>query len=127
MEKTGFIACIKPEEYCKKYVEAFVNDYHGGKIDQMPVIIYSMWQGYIKDDPDNSAKIESWVKFMNDMKELGVEVKFLHTSGHATSKMIEDVIKAVHPTDEIIPIHTEHQDMFKNLDIGDDLKEKIKY
>ncbi len=29
-----------------------------------------------------------------------------------------DVIKAVAPTDEIYPMHTEHPEMFEKLDIG---------
>ncbi len=127
MEKTGFLAVIKPEEWCEKYVEPFVEDYHAGKIDQMPVIIYSMWDGYVREyfedengSPiDNKAKNPEWIEFLKKQEYNGVEVKHLHTSGHASLQMLAGVIKAVAPTDEIYPMHTEHPELFEKLDIGE--------
>jgi len=128
MEKTGFLAIIKPEEWCEKYLDPFIDDFKSGKseMDQMPVIIYSMWDGYVqeysKDENgnriDNKAKNQEWIDFLKKQEAKGVEVKHLHTSGHASPQMLADVIKAVAPTDEIYPMHTEHPEMFKKLDIG---------
>lgn len=126
MEKTGFLAVIKPEEWCEKYVDPFIDDFKAGAIDQMPVIIYSMWDGYIqaysKDEDgnkiDNKAKNQAWIDFLNRQESKGVEIKHLHTSGHASPQMLADVIKTVAPTDEIYPMHTEHPEMFGKLNIG---------
>ena len=127
METTGFLAVIKPEEWCEKYIEPFVEDFRSGKISQMPVIIYSMWDGYVQEYRkdaegniiDNKAKNQNWIDFLKNQKEKGVEIKHLHTSGHASPHMLAEVIKAVAPTDEILPMHTEHPEMFEMLDIGE--------
>ena len=126
MEKTGFLAIIKPEDWCEKYLDPFVADCKAGHINQMPVILYSMWDGYVeeyitKDNGEkvpNKAKNQGWINFLRKQAEKGIEVKHLHTSGHASAGMLADVIKAVAPTDEIVPIHTEHPEMFEKLDTG---------
>jgi ribonuclease J len=74
MEKTGFLAIIKPEEWCEKFLDPFIDDYKSGKskMDQMPVIIYSMWEGYVqeylKDENgnriNNKAKNQAWIDFL---------------------------------------------------------------
>ncbi len=135
MERTGFLAIIKPEDWCEKYLRPFIEDYKGGKIDQMPVIIYSMWEGYLQeylqgDDgekKENKAKHQTWVDFLKKQEMAGIEVKHLHTSGHASSKMLADVIHEVSPTDEILPIHTEHPELFEKLEIEDRYKKIIKF
>lgn len=128
MEKTGFLAIIKPEDWCEKYLNPFIDYYKSGKskMDQMPVIIYSMWDGYVQESRkdtngnivENKAKNQAWIDFLKKQEEKGVEIKHLHTSGHASPQMLADVIKAVAPTDEIYPMHTEHPEMFEKLDIG---------
>ena len=123
MEYTGFLAIIKPEEFCEKYVDAFATAYKEGKLTEMPVIIYSMWDGYIQ--PDNKAKKQSWITFLDRQKAKGIEVKHLHTSGHATAEMIETFISQVNPQEEIIPIHTECKEAFLDLNISEELKEKM--
>ena len=127
MEERGFLAVIKPEEWCEKYVDPFIDDFKAGVIDQMPVIIYSMWDGYVQEYSkdadgniiDNKAKNQNWIDFLKRQEDKGVEIKHLHTSGHATPQMLAEVIKAVAPTDEIIPMHTEHPEMFEKLDVGE--------
>lgn len=123
MEYAGFLAIIKPEEWCEKYIDAFVEDYRDGIIDEMPVLIYSMWDGYV--DPNHKAKKQEWIDFLDRMTAKGVEVKHLHTSGHATAKMIKEMIIAVDPQEAIIPIHTECKKAFLDLDIKDELKNRI--
>lgn len=127
MEITGFLAFIKPEERCEKFIQPFIDDYLLGRTKEKPVIIYSMWDGYLRDDYANTARIPEWISFFKKMEGQGVEVKHLHTSGHAVPSFIAKVINEVSPTDAIIPIHTEHADMFKNIDISNDLKAKIRY
>lgn len=124
MEYTGFLAVIKPEEWCEKFIDPFVEDYRAGIIDEMPVLIYSMWDGYV--DPGHDAKKQEWIDFLDKQEEKGVKVKHLHTSGHATAEFIKDMIKAVDPQEEIVPIHTECKEAFFDLDIGEGLKERIR-
>lgn len=124
MEYTGFLAVIKPEEWCEKYIDAFVEDYKAGIIDEMPALIYSMWDGYV--DSRHKAKKQEWIDFLGRQTKKGLEVKHLHTSGHATAEMIKDMIIAVDPQEEIIPIHTECREAFSDLNIGDELKKRIR-
>lgn len=123
MEYTGFLAVIKPEKWCEKYIVPFIEDYKAGKIKQKPVIIYSMWDGYVDDN--HKAKNQEWVDFLNGQKAQGIEIKHLHTSGHAAADMLTEVIKTVAPTEEIIPMHTENAKGFLELNIGDELISKI--
>lgn len=124
MEYTGFLAIIKPEDWCEKYIDAFLEDYKAGIIDEMPVLIYSMWDGYV--NPMHKAKNQAWIEFLKRQEEKGVEIKNLHTSGHAAADMIRDMIVAVNPQEEIVPIHTECRDAFYDLDIGEELKNRIR-
>lgn len=127
MEITGFLAIIKPEEWCKEFIEPFIQDFKAGLIDEMPVIIYSMWDGYVREyntgedgeKVENKAKKQKWIDFLKKQEDNGVEVYHLHTSGHASPEMLTDVIRAAAPTDEIRPMHTEHPEMFEKLDIGE--------
>ena len=116
MNQYGFIALIKPEDFCEKYIDEF--------LDRKPVIIYSMWDGYL--DSDNKACNESWIQFLERQKSKGIEVKHLHTSGHATVKLLTEVIKKVNPQEEIIPIHTEYKEGFEELEIGEKFKMRIR-
>ena len=118
MERNGFLAVIKPTEYCEKYIDLFMDAYRAGRIKQKPVLIYSMWDGYVDPAPNNKAKNEEWIEFLAKQERKGIEVEHLHTSGHATPAMLEAVIKAVDPQDKIYPLHTERPDQFKKLDIG---------
>ncbi len=133
MEQFGFLAVIKPEESCEKYIDMFIDAYRRGKIDEMPVLIYSMWEGYVQEyrtDKNgekivNKAKNDAWIEFLKRQEEKGVQVEYLHTSGHATTQMLADVINAVDPQDKIYPMHTECAEDFKELPIRPELKERI--
>ena len=125
MEKTGFLAIIKPQARHEEFLNPFVEDYKAGITKEMPVIIYSMWDGYVEED--NKAKNCEWIDFLKEQEEKGVEIKHFHTSGHAHAKMLADVINAVAPEEEIRPMHTEHPEMFEKLEIQEKYKKRIKY
>ena len=133
MEEFGFLAVIRPEKFCEEYIDMFVDSYNSGKIDEMPVLIYSMWDGYVQEyliDKNgnkrvNKAKIDAWIDFINRQEEKGVQVEHMHTSGHATPKMLADVINAVDPQDKIYPMHTECAEDFKELPIRPELQDRI--
>ena len=40
--------------------------------------------------------------------------------------MIKDIIIAVNPQEEIVPIHTECKEAFGDLNIGEELKKRIR-
>ena len=124
MEERGFLALIKPEAFCEKYIDAFLQDYEAGCIKEKPVIIYSMWDGYVKEG--NKAANRAWIEFLRKQQAKGVEIIPLHTSGHATAQMLTDVINAVNPREEIVPIHTEFAEKFQELKISEELKQKIR-
>ena len=105
MRKEGFLIIIKPEEYCKEWIDRFA--------DLKPTIVYSMWKGYV--DINNKACIKEWVDFLNNYDD----VVYMHTSGHITPEELIEVIKTVAPREAIIPIHTEVAEKFKLLDIGE--------
>ena len=66
-----------------------------------------MWLGYLEQD-------EQYKNFMNTMKELGIDVIYLHTSGHAdydAFKMLCDIAKPK----VAVPIHTEDKYKIKEF------------
>ena len=76
--------------------------------DKNPVVIYSMWQGYLNQESING--------FLDGFKRID-----MHTSGHADTIAIKEVINTVNP-EVVIPMHTEVPYAFINL-IG---KEKVR-
>lgn len=68
-------------------------------------LIYSQWDGYIRD----KKKANVFWDFVqaNDLK-----VEYIHTSGHATVRILTQLKDALKPT-RTIPIHTENPDKFK--------------
>jgi ribonuclease J len=64
-------------------------------------IIWSMWEGYWKDD-----------RYVRPLCERhGIQPEFLHTSGHASWDDLKRLVKGIGP-DRIIPVHTEHADRY---------------
>ena len=86
-----FVRCGNPEH--KRIMEMYK--------DKNPVVIYSMWKGYLEQD--------NIKEFLDGYKRLD-----MHTSGHADSDAIKMVIDTVQP-DMIIPMHTEVPEAFLNL------------
>lgn len=115
MAEHGFIALIKLEDFCEKYIDEF--------LELKPVIVYSMWDGYL--DPDEKGYNPKWDHFLKRQEAKGVEVKHLHTSGHATAQALEKMIRAVEPREAIYPIHTEKGEGFYELDIPQEMKDKV--
>ena len=107
MREYGFLAIIKPEDYYREYIDEF--------IDLKPMIIYSMWEGYL--NPDHCAYNKKWDDFLREQERKGAEIVYLHTSGHASRKTLAEVIKAVDPKEKIYPIHTENAEGLKSLHI----------
>ena len=64
---------------------------------QGATLVYSMWSGY-KDNEDMKT-------FLDRLKDLGVEIVDLHTSGHASEEDIE-LLKQTVCADEYVFVHT---------------------
>ena len=90
-----FVRCGNPEH--KRIMEMYK--------DKNPVVIYSMWKGYLEQ--------ENIKEFLD-----GYKIFDMHTSGHADSDAIKMVIDTVNP-EVIIPIHTEVPEAFLEL-VGED-------
>lgn len=76
MEDFGFLAAIKPIDCHEKYIDMFLDSFKKGRTEkEKPVIIYAMWEGYLRDKPDNKAKKQDWIDFIKRQESKGVEVK----------------------------------------------------
>lgn len=71
-------------------------------------LIYSQWEGYLEN--------EYWQYFTDIINGFKNDKDFnfhtIHTSGHATIKVLKELAKALNPK-QIIPIHTENPEKFK--------------
>ena len=70
-------------------------------------LIYSMWSGYIE-------KEEKLRIFIDEIENMGIEFKELHTSGHADITSMKKLNEIVEP-DKTIIIHTENREKGKNI------------
>lgn len=91
--KIPFLMCIR--QSMRNYLEKLneLVSFENG------VLFYGMWKGYMQQPEMN--------EFLDFMKEKGVKIHVLHTSGHADSDTIERLIEKVQPR-YIIPVHTEN-------------------
>ena len=67
------------------------------------LLVYSFWCGY-KEQPDMK-------EFLKCCENLGLDIKTLHTSGHADPDTIKQLINHTNPT-KIVPVHTENAAWF---------------
>lgn len=105
MMENGFVMLVGKSDAYKKRMEYFR--------DKDPLLIYSMWEGYINNEKYPDTYDEKLGRLVKEWRK-----EDLHTSGHATVEEITKVIKLVNPKQGIIPIHTTRKDNFKKLDIG---------
>ncbi len=70
-------------------------------------LIYSMWSGYIE-------KEDKLKNFINEIKDMGIEFKEIHTSGHADITSMKKLNEIINPDNTII-IHTENREKGKNI------------
>ena len=70
------------------------------------IVVYSMWEGYIKE--------ASTYKFLEFMKTKNMKMVIRHTSGHAAISTLKKVVSKIKPK-VIIPIHTFYPEQYKEL------------
>lgn len=99
--KEKFLMCIRPsmKNYLMKLNE--VCSFRDG------VLFYGMWKGYLER--------EDMKEFISFMKNLGVKIHILHTSGHADVDAIDALVRTAKPQ-YIIPVHTENPDWYTKYD-----------
>lgn len=95
--KESFIMCVR--QSMQNYLE---------KLNQLVsfedgVLFYGMWKGYMEQP--------LMKQFIDFMQSKGVKLHILHTSGHADSETIQQLIEAVTPQ-YIVPVHTENASWF---------------
>ncbi len=64
-------------------------------------VVYSQWKGYLK----KNGKLTTFLKGKGLTNE-GVNLKYIHTSGHADIPTLKRLVAALNPS-KIIPVHTE--------------------
>jgi len=98
--KTKFLMTVRPSmtNYLKKLSE-YISFENG-------VFFYALWKGYLEK---GSVK-----KFVEFMESNGCKTHILHTSGHADSETVDELVNAVSPK-VIIPVHTENSEYFKKF------------
>lgn len=69
-------------------------------------LFYALWKGY-QEQPYVR-------KFLDFMQSKGVKIHTLHTSGHADSQTIDELVLKISPK-TIIPIHTENAEYFEKF------------
>lgn len=95
LEDRGFVMFVR---LGNPMFERFMEKYK----DKNPLLIYSMWHGYIDEQPKIKNAMDTY---------RSVE---MHTSGHADFESIKMLIEATNPK-KVIPIHTENANAFISL------------
>jgi len=68
--------------------------------------IYSMWEGYLQKSVT--------MKFVDYLTNRKLTLHKIHTSGHADTKTLKKIVKAIKPKN-IVPIHTFEGDKYKDI------------
>ena len=73
--------------------------------DLQPLVIYSQWSGYIKDKETEyyNAELADACAACNTVQ--------LHTSGHASKEVVEEIIRLVNPREYVAIIHSEQAEI----------------
>jgi ribonuclease J len=69
-------------------------------------LIYSFWKGYEDTAPTK--------RFLDVCRSLGINIEYLHASGHAYREQLESAIMRLNPT-TLVPIHTESAECFQEM------------
>lgn len=115
MMGNGFTMFVRTNKYFNDCIEKISNML---PTDEEPLLIYSMWNGYIdRAKTRNDKYVELQKRFAN--------VERLHTSGHATIEALRSICELTNPRLAIIPIHKEKDADFSSTGIPSQLQEKI--
>ncbi len=84
----------------------------GELIDIKPIpkssYIHSLCEPFNEEMNIDFERVKNW------LGHFGLEFKHAHASGHAGKEDIKEIIQTINPK-KVIPIHTEHQEVFKEF------------
>ncbi|MBR4917995.1 MAG: MBL fold metallo-hydrolase [Bacteroidales bacterium] len=112
----GFVMLVRNNYRIRKFIDTIYPELDSKKT----CFIYSQFTGYIFKE--HSAFQQRTFDFVHSHDW---EVKYLHTSGHASKETLTEVCTKVDPKLAIIPIHREAKSEFRSLDLPQELKEKV--
>jgi ribonuclease J len=69
---------------------------------------------YSTSEPHDEEQAIDYERMLNWLEHFGLEFKEAHASGHACAKDLKWVIEEIKPK-RVIPIHTQHAELFKRL------------
>lgn len=105
---------IRPSDYQDSPV-AFVGTtdaiFQWGRLSPESTVIYSLYSGYLKEG-EFAHGFDSYVK------RTGSRFEIVHTSGHATHDDLVRTAVEIGPR-KLIPVHTEHPELFRCKEIVD--------
>jgi ribonuclease J len=79
---------------------------NAGVLDSRGVAAWSLWPGYLRQP--------SGERLLALLADAGIELRHLHTSGHASVPDLRRLVDALNP-DALVPIHSEATDRFASL------------
>lgn len=107
LHPNGFIMPVRASsqlDFVKKMLYYFPN----------AELIYSIWKGYYLGTEEQKNK--NVIDFVNLFHG---HYHYLHTSGHADVKTLEDVCRITNPSIGVIPIHKDKNTRYENLSVAD--------
>lgn len=101
ISRTPFVMCVRLSML--RYMKALSKrmSFENG------LLIYSLYTGY--------KEVPRMKSFLSECERMGLEIKTLHTSGHADGEAIRRLVEKVRPK-KIMPVHTEAAEWFDRQD-----------
>lgn len=87
-------------------------------VEEKPILIYSMWDGYIN-------RVDTQKEDYIQLQKRFTDVMPLHTSGHATINVLRNICEQTNPRLAILPIHKEKEEDFSSTGIPAQLQRRI--
>lgn len=105
----------KPHKFTLLFRPLFINDLTKGKCLDDAAYIYSQWEGYW--ERGNYDNVKAW------LCQHGIEKQSIHTSGHASPKDLQRLVKALAPG-KVVPMHSfmpdTYPELFSNVEAHED-------
>lgn len=114
--RNGFTMLVRNNRYMRAHIDRIM----AGLDKEQCCLIYSQFRGYLLRE--HSAFQQGTLDFVHSHDW---NIEYLHTSGHASREALAAVCNKVNPRLAIIPIHREAASDFRQLDISQELKDKV--
>lgn len=101
LETKKFTMLIRSSSPMKKYLAGMKEE-----TLKNATLIYSMWHGYLQE-----KRTKDYIEYC---RQKGMQIVYIHTSGHADRQAIHAIMERVNPR-EVIPIHTENPEALVDM------------